>query len=128
MFLTFKSIKVLQKQEYWTEIFATEAGAVYQSNRERCFWLYFKTEWTGLGVNQFYQLKKTVQSIDLATMALNPDKAFDYDIIALPESERIFLLTLSEILSLQELLNGTAVMLDLNSIIYERLYSIPICS
>jgi hypothetical protein len=118
----------LQIKEHWLEIFITEAGAMYQSNRERCFWLQFKNELTALQVNDFYYLKKSLDSIDLDAMALHPEKAYDYEIIALNACERCFILSLSEILALRELLAGTSVMLELNSIIYERLYSIPICS
>jgi hypothetical protein len=124
----FKRLSPLQVKDYWSEIFITESGAVYQSNRERCFWLVFKAELTALRVNDFYQLKKIIHSIDLDAMALNPDKAFDYEIVALNGTERCFILTLSEILALRELLAGASVMLELNSIIYERLYSIPVFS
>lgn len=116
----------MQIPNHWTEIFATANGAVYQSNSERCFWLAFKGELTSFKIPCFYQFKKSVDKIDLQAMALNPHKAFDYEIIAPCSCERCFVLTLAEAAALQEILAGAKVMLELNSIIYERLYSIPV--
>jgi hypothetical protein len=116
----------LQIPTHWTEIFATASGAVYQSNRDRCFWLDFKGELTSFKIPCFSQFKKSVDKIDLQAMALNPDKAFDYEIVMTCSCERCFVLTLAEVVALQEILAGAKVMLELNSIIYERLYSIPI--
>lgn len=74
----------------------------------------------------FFALKKLVDKIDLDAMALNPSKYSDIEIISPCGSERCYVLTLSEVLEFRDLLSGTCVMLQLNSILHERLYRVAV--
>ncbi|WP_299452122.1 DUF6686 family protein [uncultured Microscilla sp.] len=109
---------------HFIEVYQTPNGAVYQSNKDRCFWVEFNGAMTSYKVLCFYKFKKAVDNIDLDLMANNSDAVYDYEIIAPCSCERCYVLTLTEIAELKELLSGAKVMLELNSILYERLYSV----
>lgn len=113
-------------QNQIVEVFKNSRGCVYQSNRDRCFIVEFARQKHSLSVSNFYKLKKLINSVNLTKMANNMSKAYDIEIIYLPDSEIIYVLTLSEIVVFKELLVGANIMLELNSIIYERLYSISV--
>ena len=108
---------------HFVEVYKTSNGVVYQSDKDRCFWIAFKGELTSYGVPCLYKFKKSVDAIDLDLMASNPNAAYDYEIIAPCNCDRCYVLTLTEITELKDLLSGTKVMLELNSILNERLYS-----
>ncbi len=108
---------------HFIELYKTQHGAVYQSDKDRCFWVEFKGELTSYKVPCLYKFKKSVDQIDLNLMASNPDAVYDYEIIAPCHCDRCYVLTLTEIAELKDLLAGTKVMLELNSILNERLYS-----
>lgn len=103
-------------------IFSTKNGCVYQSDRKRCFFIDFGGYTTEFKFPCFVAFKRLVDRIDLDAMALNPSKSSDVEIISPCGSERCYVLTLTQLIELRELLEGTRVMLQLNSIIHERLY------
>ena len=115
----------MKKANQFIEIYSNEKGAVYQCNKGRCLWLDFNGQMTSFKILCFYKFKKKVDQIDLEAMADNPGKAYDYEIISPCGCDRCFLLSLTDAAALKDLLAGTKVMLDLNSILYERLFSIP---
>jgi hypothetical protein len=108
---------------HFIEVYTTPNGAVYQSNKDRCFWVKFNEEITSYKVLCFYKFKKAVDNVDLELMASNPQAIYDYEIIAPCNCDRCYVLTLTEIAELKDLLAGAKVMLELNSILNERLYS-----
>lgn len=110
--------------DHFIEVYKTQNGAVYQSNKDRCFWVDFNDELTSYKVPCFYKFKKAVDNVDLELMASNPAAAYDYEVIAPCSCDRCYVLTLTEIAELKDLLSGAKVMLELNSILYERLYSV----
>lgn len=107
------------------EIYGTAHGVVYQCDMKRCFVVDFGGYMTEFKLPCFFALKKLVDSIDLERMALNPSKSFDVEIVSPCGSDRCYVLTLPELIEFKELLSGTRVMLQLNSILHERLYRIP---
>ena len=109
----------------YKEIYRTPNGCVYQCDRKRCFGVEFAGELTEFKLPCFFALKKLVDSIDMEAMALNPSKSSDIEIISPCGSERCYVLTLPELIEFKELLSGARVMLQLNSILHERLYRIP---
>ncbi len=113
----------MQIPQNLTEIFKTEKGAVYQSDTARCFWLEFKGQRNAYKINQLKHLMRRVKHINLAEMASNPHNAFDLEIIYSPTQGHCWVLTLCEIIQLRNLLEGTWAMLELNSIIQERIYA-----
>lgn len=109
----------------WISIFENSFGVVYQSNTDRKFWLDFGDEPVGFNVLCFYKFKRLVDAIDLPALLGDASKAADLEIISMCDCERFLALSIIEIIALKELLAGTKVMLELNSILYERLYSVP---
>ncbi len=97
------------------EIFQTAQGAVYQCSRKNCYWLDFQGEATPFKVRDFFQFKKTIDSIDVEAMLNNSSRSFDFEIIMPFRSERIFILAVEDVLKLQELLAGAKFMIELNS-------------
>jgi hypothetical protein len=114
------------KQTHWTEIFRTQKGAVYQSDRERCLWLEFRGQKEAYKIKDFKKLKQQIEKINLAEMASNAGLAFDLEIIYPPAQEHCWVLTLCEIVQIKALLEGAWVMLELNSILNERLYPLSV--
>ena len=111
---------------YGKELFATAEGTVYQHNRKGCFYVDFWGEVSAFKVPCFFALKKRVDDVDIVAMASNPSREYDYAIISPCGSERCYVLTLCEVLAFKDLLAGAKVMLELNSILYEKLYSVGV--
>lgn len=107
------------------EIFRTASGAVYQCNRTNRYVLDFADNVSVLRVDDFIILKRLVDGVDLRAMAQNADRASDYAIISPFGVERCFVLSLTDVVNLKELLAGAKVMLDLNSMLRECLGGVP---
>jgi hypothetical protein len=116
----------MQVAEHFREIYRTKNGRVYQCDHKRCFTVDFGGYITDFKFPCFLALKNLVDKIDLDAMALNPGKASDIEIISPCGSERCYVLTLPELIEFKELLAGARVMLQLNSILHERLYRIAV--
>ncbi len=101
------------------EIFRTEKGAVYQCDATQRLILEFWDTHTALSTRDFAQFRRMVNTIDVQQMALSTGSAYDVEILTLPRSERCYVLTLCEVVHLRELLNGSQLMLDLNSMLRE---------
>lgn len=106
------------------EVFRTKSGCVYQCDKTFCFWIDFAGHLTQFKIPCYFSLKRLVEDIDLDAMALNPDSSADVEIINPCGSNRIYILSLSQALEFKELLAGAKVMLELNSIIRERLFAV----
>lgn len=104
------------------EIYSTLHGCVYQCDKKRCFCVDFGGYVTEFKFPCFLALKNLVDNIDLDAMVLNPDTAADVEIINPCGSDRCYVLTFSQLVEFKELLAGAKVMLQLNSILHERLY------
>ncbi|MBE7177662.1 MAG: hypothetical protein INR69_14735 [Mucilaginibacter polytrichastri] len=107
------------------EVFATETGTVYQSDRECCLFIDFAGKFCRYTFPQLCQLKKKVNSFDIEEMLLNPFGA-DIEIVSIAGSEHYYVLTAVEILSFRELLAGTYVMFELNHILRDQLQRIVV--
>ncbi|CAN5914942.1 hypothetical protein BH24BAC1_BH24BAC1_24530 [soil metagenome] len=103
------------------EIFTTAHGSFYQCNRTNRFLLYFCGQLSVMRVEDFFILKKLVDQVDLQVMAQNADRASDYAIISPFALDRCFVLTLTDVVNLKEVLAGAKVMLELNSLLRECL-------
>jgi hypothetical protein len=103
------------------EVFKTKYGCVYQCDDQNCFWVDFAGSLTSFNFHCFFRLKQLVDQIDIEAMVNNPNKDADLEIISPCSCERCYTLTLPEIIRFKSLLNGAKVMLELNSIIHERL-------
>lgn len=103
------------------EVFRTESGCVYQSDVENCFYVDFGGRAIKFGILCFFRLKTLVDRVNLPDMAACPERSSDVEIISPCACEHCYVLTLAEIAALKELLAGAKVMLELNSILKERL-------
>ncbi|MFZ6008920.1 MAG: hypothetical protein ACOYXT_01130 [Bacteroidota bacterium] len=114
----------MKESESLKEIFRTENGCVYQCDKKLCFWVDFGGYMTPYKIPCFYSLKKLVDSIDLDAMVLDAAKSSDIEIISPCGSERCYVLDFAGVIEFKELLSGAKVMLELNSILHERLYRV----
>lgn len=103
------------------EVFATAAGTVYQCNKRNRLVIDFAGSQTVLKVDAFLRLKKAVDSIDLGNMAANTARCSDYELLTVCGCEKLYVLTLPEIYSFKELLDGAKFSLELNSMLLECL-------
>ncbi len=103
------------------EVFRTQAGCVYQSDLEHCLYVEFADRTVKYKVKCFFRLKAAIDAVDLVRMASDASRAADVEIISLCACENCYVLTLPQVVAFKELLAGAKVMLDLNSIIHERL-------
>lgn len=114
----------MQDKAELKEVYSTPSGCVYQCDKQFCFYIEFGGQVSRFNLPCFFSLKRLVDSIDLDSMILNPEKSADVEIINPCGSERIFVLTVREAIEFKDLMSGTRVMLELNSIIRERLHSV----
>ncbi|WP_017733869.1 hypothetical protein [Nafulsella turpanensis] len=105
-----------------SEVYSTINGKVLQDNRDYRFILEWQGESSTLKLPCFFGLKRRLDAIDIEQMLNSPSACHDVEIFSSCGCDRCFVLTIPEILELRNLLNGARVMLELNSIIYERLY------
>ncbi|MBD0255352.1 MAG: hypothetical protein ICV83_06505 [Cytophagales bacterium] len=104
------------------EVFRTEAGCVYQSDLEHCLYVEFANRTVKYKLKCFFRLKTAIDAVDLARMAFDASRAADVEIISLCACENCYVLTLPQVVAFKELLAGAKVMLELNSILHERLH------
>jgi hypothetical protein len=104
------------------EVFRTEAGCIFQSDAENCLYVDFGGRAIKFSLLCFFRLKSLVDKVNLPDMATCPERSSDIEIISPCACEHCYVLTLAEIAALKDLLAGAKVMLELNSILKERLY------
>ena len=107
-----------------TEIYRTAHGCVYQCDDQHRLHVEFTGIRTAFKVQGFFRLKKQLDAIDVDAMAQNACRAADFEIVNMPGSDRCYVLTMLDIIYLKELLAGAKVMLELNSILHERLQGV----
>ncbi len=112
----------------WTEVFRTGGGCVYQSDAEKVLFVEFGGKIARYDIRCLNRLKKAVANINLEQMATDVSRTSDVEIISLCACEHCYILNIGQIVALRELLEGAFVMFELNSIIQERLYSLPVYS
>jgi hypothetical protein len=108
-----------------TEVFSTSKGAIYQNDSERCWYVDFAGKLAKFDYRCLLKLRKAVYHVDIEQVLLNSTKAPDVEIIFICACDHTYVLTLVQIIALKEILEGTFVMLELNHIIYDRLYRVP---
>jgi hypothetical protein len=115
-----------QQPTRWEDVFSTQAGAVYQSDAERCWYVDFAGKVAKFDYRCLLKLKKAVYNVDIEAKLLETSKDPDIEIIFICACDHTYILTLLQIISLKEILEGTFVMLQLNQILQDRLYRIAI--
>lgn len=97
------------------EVYKTTEGAVYQCSRKNCYWLEFQQTTTAFKVSDFFLFKKCIDSLDIAGMLADSSRTADFEIIMPHRTERCYILSVSDILNLREILAGAKFMIELNS-------------
>ena len=104
------------------EVFSTVKGSVYQSDSENCWYVDFAGKLARFDYRNLIKLQKAVYKIDIEQLLLKSGQAPDLEILFICACDHCYVLSLIEIISLKELLQGTFVMLELNHIIFDRLH------
>ncbi len=102
------------------EVYRTEKGCVYQSDSQSSYWIEFGGKMCAQRPRCFFKLKNMIDSVNLEQKLNCTKKSSDCEIIPL-DKDNYCVFTLCELVAFKELLNGAKVMLELNSIIKERL-------
>lgn len=101
------------------DVFKTQHGAVYQCNLKNAFCLEFGNSRSFFKIGDFLNFIKRVNAIDVAAMFENTSRQADVAIVMAPYTERCFVLTITDVLNLREILNGAKFTLQLNSMLLE---------
>lgn len=109
-----------------TEVFATAAGSVYQSDSESCWYIDFASKLNRFDYRCLLKLKKAVCHIDVDAILLKSGISADIEIVFICACDHSYVLTVLEIIALKELIAGTFTMLELNHIIQDRLYRLAV--
>lgn len=104
-----------------TQLFSTEHGISYQSDEDRCFYVHFQERKIALSVCALIAFRKKVEAIDLVELLTSSDEYSDTAIVSTCHRDAILVLSIREVIELKELLTGTLVMLELNSILHQKL-------
>ncbi len=102
-------------------VFETEQGKVYQSDRENCLFVDFGGIIARFNFSSLTRLRKRLQEVDIAHM-LNDVHTPDFELITIAAFDHCYLLSAIDILQFRELIEGTFVMFELNHIIHDRLH------
>ena len=106
------------------EVFATNSGAIFQSDSEKCWYIDFAGKLARFDYRNLLKLKKAVYNVNIEEKLLSSDKTADVEIIFICACDHSYVVTLLELIKLKEILQGTFVMLDLNHIIHDRLFRV----
>lgn len=110
---------------FWTNVFSTTKGAIYQCDEERCWYVDFAGKVAKFDYRCLLKLKKAVFHVDIEDRLLNSTLAPDVEIIFICACDHCYVLNLLQIIALKEILEGTFVMFELNHIIQDTLYRLP---
>ncbi len=109
--------------QHLIEVFSTDKGSVYQCDKSARIIVEFGGLQSAFKIQAFMNLKKVIDRIDLNLMIQSIETAHDIEIVSLPQSQSCYVLTLCDVVHLRELLAGAKVMLELNSILQEKIYN-----
>ncbi|MEM6264474.1 MAG: hypothetical protein AAGI38_18310 [Bacteroidota bacterium] len=115
-------MKLTPSVDMQIEVYANEHGSVYQCDRTNRLILDFGGVQVSFRVNDFLRLKDRVFGIDLECMACPIRPGAEVKLLIPDNCERCFVLSLRDVLGLRDLLEGALCMLELNSILHERLH------
>jgi hypothetical protein len=115
------SLETTTPSLHWNKVFANADGTIYQSDQESCWYVEFAGKMARFDYRNILKLKQAVFRLDIEQLLLNTGKGSDLEIIFICACDHCYVLTILQIISLRDLLDGTFVMLELNHIIEDRL-------
>jgi hypothetical protein len=113
-------------QTTWVNVFSTNAGAIYQCDAERCWYVDFGGKVAKFDYRCLLKLKKAVYNVNIEEQLLKTTKDPDVEIIFICACDHCYILSLLQIIALKEILEGTFVMFQLNNILQDCLYRLPL--
>lgn len=103
------------------EIYHTTNGKVLQNDKDNRFYLDFKGKEYRLAVCSLIAFKAKLDQMNIEEMLLSDASINSLEIVPLCNKEHLLVLTLDEIIEMKDLISGTLVMLELNSIVTQRI-------
>jgi hypothetical protein len=103
------------------EVFKTESGTVSQCNKTNIYILEYLGVSTSFKASDFIDFTKRVNQINLEEMIFSSLAVTDVTVLMPPYCNRCFVLSLTDVLNLRELLSGAKFALHLNSVIWQCL-------
>ncbi|UJH90520.1 hypothetical protein LZ575_17195 [Antarcticibacterium sp. 1MA-6-2] len=97
-------------------LFQSRRYTSYQCDNSRCIFIDFQGKIIKFSFCQLLALRQQVKKIDLHTHFSGENK-HGLEILVLCNREHIFILDTSEIIDLKDLIHGSFVMLELNSLV-----------
>ncbi len=110
---------ILSTTDTSTAIFGTEHTHMYQCDVTETFQLQFFGQQIEFRTCELIIFRRKIQQVDILDL-LDSDTP-DTELIQLPHCNRFFLFSTLEILELKELMSGVFTMLELNSLIHQRI-------
>ena len=98
-------------------IYATKNGRIAQSDRLHSFFLTFNGIEYKLAPCSLIALKSKLLTYNLEEILLSDEDISGLEILPVCNRDRFLMLNFEELVELKELINGTFVMLELNSIV-----------
>ena len=112
--------------QHQKELYRTLNGCFYQDNKHNLLVLEWYGRQTILKLPCFFSLRKLVDALDVVPLLNCASRTHDVEILTPCGCDRCFVLTIPEILEFKDLLAGTRAMMELNSILHERLRRAPL--
>jgi hypothetical protein len=116
---TVKSAQRFSMEQSRELLFSTENSTLHQCDETELYILNFNGDAVLFRACELITFKRKIQKIDLAAMFASDTP--DIEIVHMPHCDRIFALTIHNILELKDLFAGAFTMLELNSVIHKQL-------
>lgn len=101
-------------------IFATDSGQVLQCDHQNCYILDFKGQVSLFKVHDFLSFKKRIDGVDIEAMLSDSSRGSDYELVTPFRCTVFFVLNVTDILQLRELLDGAKFIIELNSLLNSK--------
>lgn len=82
------------------EVFATQSGAIFQSDSENCWYIDFAGKLARFDYRNLLKLKKAVYQVDIEGKLLSSDKTADVEIIFICACDHSYVLSLLELVNI----------------------------
>ena len=100
-------------------LYQVAQASLRQCDRTESFLLLMNNRAVSFRACELLAFRRRIQEIDIASLVASNTP--DLEIVHLPHCDRLWVLTIHEVLALRELLAGSFAMLELNSIIHRRI-------
>ena len=107
-----------------TEVFATKHTAMYFTDSSEVFRLSFFQDRFEFRFCELMVLRNKLRTIDFAELLASDTP--DVKVLHMKHCDRLLILGIRELLALREVIDGTFVMLELNSIIHSKLVRVTL--